>query len=578
MILTDMNGNAVGTDTNPLTITGLTAGGGGASSLIIKEAFNGTASLTKTFSQAMTGIGIANDGANDLSFTVLGITLIVKPGEAFEGFFDPFITVTFSAQGAFRAYGMRPSGASTIPVDTTPPANVSNLQAINVTSSTLTLTWDASISTDVSAYNVYIGSTLYGDTVSTAFNVTGLTGGQTYTFWVKARDGSGNEAAGSGWTQTMAAPDTTPPTEVTPQASTALTHTGVMLNWIVSAAPDIKDYLIFDGAVQLGVVGHPGTSFNVTGLTPATAYAFTIKSRDTSNNVSTGVTVNVTTAAAPADLTPPTDVIDLTAGTPTASSMPLTWTLSASGDVASYEVAYSTDNFVANSVIAAAALAPSTTAYDVTGLAASTAYTFRVVAIDTSANRSTGATVAKDTAVIVNTIASDDFSRVDGALGTSPTGQAWASGGLTIISGQVGAVTAQAGNAAWATMNTANADLVEITLDITSDASQWGSLVSGIVFRFASGAAMYGFGIGGNGTLTVYQAGGSPVPANKTGRVTNGTHTLKVKLIGQTVECYFDGVMEFTFQDTLLTANTKHGVGIYNTTIPKLDNFSVKTY
>lgn len=105
--------------------------------------------------------------------------------------------------------------------------------------------------------------------------------------------------------------------------------------------------------------------------------------KDTAGNVSPVQTVSYTITVP--DSTPPEAVTNLAAGTPTATTVPLTWTASIASDISKYEVAYSTDgtNFtVASAVVTGVS-------YTVTGLTASTLYTFRVVAIDTSSNRST---------------------------------------------------------------------------------------------------------------------------------------------------------------------------------------------
>jgi hypothetical protein len=86
----------------------------------------------------------------------------------------------------------------TIPtVDTTPPNNVTNLTTSNVTQTTLTLSWTASSSSDVAAYDVFNGSTFVVTVMSTNYNVTGLSASSSYTFTVKAKDTAGNIASGT---------------------------------------------------------------------------------------------------------------------------------------------------------------------------------------------------------------------------------------------------------------------------------------------------------------------------------------------------------------------------------------------
>lgn len=177
------------------------------------------------------------------------------------------------------------------------------------------------------------------------------------------------------------------------------------------------------------------------------------------------------------------------------------------------------------------------------------------------------------------TVASDNFDRADAAsLGTSPTGQLWSSG-LQVISNQTGSSSNLTAGSAWNTMETTKADNIEISLDIiVPTGSTFSSIASGIVFRFKDTSNMYAFGAKGYNSIGIYQAGatGVTIPANKTLDMI-GTHTLKVKLMGQTVECYVDNVLHFTITDTVHTANTKHGIALYNTNSPKIDNFLIKT-
>lgn len=69
----------------------------------VKDAFEGTASDTKTYQSKMRGFSIQNDGAANLTFTINGLTITVKPTEGYEDNFDPFTSVQITATGAFRA-------------------------------------------------------------------------------------------------------------------------------------------------------------------------------------------------------------------------------------------------------------------------------------------------------------------------------------------------------------------------------------------------------------------------------------------------------------------------------------------
>lgn len=377
-------------------------------------------------------------------------------------------------------------------IDTTPPNNVANLKSSNVTATSLTLTWDASTSTDIASYDVYNGGSLLGNTASTTFNATGLLEKTQYTFTVKSKDTSGNVSTGTPYTVTTA--DVTPPANVQGLMTSNVTQTSLTLSWNASSSSDVASYDVYNGATLLGNTA--SLSYNVTGLTAGTSYTFTVKAKDASNNVSSGTSITQTTVvAAPSDVTgltansvtyssltlvwnsstgatsydvyngasllgnttsttynvsglsastpytfkviaknaggsapgtgsgasytittpsstdttPPIDVTGLQAGTTTINSIPISWQLSSSNDVANYEVAYDPGT---GFVIASNAVNSSSTSYTITGLTSGTTYTIRVIAIDTSGNRSTpGATTTGITATAVNyTVSSSPVS------------------------------------------------------------------------------------------------------------------------------------------------------------------------
>lgn len=206
-----------------------------------------------------------------------------------------------------------------------------------------------------------------------------------------------------------------------------------------------------------------------------------------------------------------------------------------------------------------------------------TTTTLKYFGKDTTGNAGAIQTATYTINAVGSTVISDNFNRSDSAsLGVAPTGQTW-SGGLQIISNQAGSVSNLTGASAWNTIETAKSDNIEISLDITIG-STYSSLIAGIVFRYKDASNMYAFGTKSDGSIGIYQAGatGVTIPSNKNLTMT-GTHTLKVKLMGQTVECYVDDVLQFTILDTAHTTGTKHGIALYSATIPKFDNFLIKT-
>tara|TARA_R110002012_G_scaffold94354_2_gene228446 strand:- start:2078 stop:5116 length:3039 start_codon:yes stop_codon:yes gene_type:complete len=91
------------------------------------------------------------------------------------------------------------------------------------------------------------------------------------------------------------APDTQAPTAPSSLAASNVTQTTLTLSW--NASTDnvgVTGYDVFQGSTNLGSV--TGTSTNITGLSPATAYSFKVRAHDAAgNNSGFSNTVNVTT-------------------------------------------------------------------------------------------------------------------------------------------------------------------------------------------------------------------------------------------------------------------------------------------
>lgn len=79
------------------------------------------------------------------------------------------------------------------PVDTQPPTAPQNLTATSVGQTSAALKWTASTDKKgVSAYLIYKNSVNIATTVGTSYTVSGLTAATSYTFYIRAKDTSGN--------------------------------------------------------------------------------------------------------------------------------------------------------------------------------------------------------------------------------------------------------------------------------------------------------------------------------------------------------------------------------------------------
>jgi chitodextrinase len=269
------------------------------------------------------------------------------------------------------------------------------LAASGTTQTTTNLSWSgATDNVAVTAYDVYKDGVFFGSTTSSTFAVSGLTASTTYSFTVKAKDAAGNASVASNTVSvTTLAPvvDTTAPTAPTLSAS-GTTLTATNLSW--SGATDnvaVTGYDVYKDGALLGSTAT--TTYAVSGLTASTTYAFTVKAKDAAGNISVASnTVSVTTLTP--DTTAPTAPTLSASGT-TSTTTNLSWT-------------GATDNIAVTgyNVYRGTTLLGSTTTattYAVTGLTASTAYTFYVQAKDAAGNVSAASNTVSVT-TLANTV------------------------------------------------------------------------------------------------------------------------------------------------------------------------------
>lgn len=276
--------------------------------------------------------------------------------------------------------------------DTTAPT-APTLSASGTTETTTNLSWSgATDNVAVTGYDIYKDDVLLGSTASTSYSVTGLTNSTTYLFTVKAKDAAGNASVASNGvsvTTLTPTPDTTAPTAPTLTASgTTLTSTN--LSW--SGATDnvaVTGYDVYKDGVFLASTAT--TTYAATGLSSSTAYAFYVQAKDAAGNVSVASnTINVTTLTP--DTTAPT-ASTLTASGTTTTATNLSWSGAADNvAVTGYDV-YKGGVLLASTT--------SATTYAVTGLSASTLYTFTVRAKDAAGNVSADSNTVSVTTLTV---------------------------------------------------------------------------------------------------------------------------------------------------------------------------------
>src|SRR6186997_1202602 len=185
-------------------------------------------------------------------------------------------------------------------MDAQPPTAPSNLSSSNITNSSFTLSWTASTDdVGVTGYDVYQGGIKINPSniTSTSYNVSGLTVGTTYSFFVKAKDAVGNQSAPSTSLDiTTSSPDSQPPTAPSNLAATNIVTTSFTFSW--SASTDnvgVTGYDVYKNGVKINSAALIGTSYSVTGLLPNTTYSMTVVAKDAIGNQSTSIAMSVST-------------------------------------------------------------------------------------------------------------------------------------------------------------------------------------------------------------------------------------------------------------------------------------------
>ena len=372
--------------------------------------------------------------------------------------------------------------------------------------------------------------------------------------------------------------DTTAPNNITGLAVSNFAYNALTLSWTASNSLDVAGYRVYNGST---LIGSPTSSpFNVTGLNPQTAYTFFVKAIDSSNNLSSGVNVDATTPATPADTTPPANVASVSTSNLAETSVTLTWTASSSGDVSGYDI-YNGSTFITTVTVLT---------YNVTGLTASTQYTFWVKARDAAGNVATGtSTTATTAAVAVTAITSDGFTGTDGTTVGGRATDIYNGGTAKTWTTQNGSSWAISGNKLSIT-STTTADAI-ITLDSgVSDCTVQGTFSTNgataddnprLYFRFTDMTNHFLV----QATDTNYQLfrkmPSYTLKQSSTGITPANGDIVKVVLLGSSIQVYINGTLAITDTDTNLTTATKHGFGANGDTAHmaafRFDDFNVTT-
>jgi hypothetical protein len=283
------------------------------------------------------------------------------------------------------------------------PAAPSALAAAVVSASQVDLSW-ADNSTNETGFKVErstdgVNFTQVATVASniTTYSATALTSGTTYTFRVRAYNGVGNSAYSNTASATTPA---TPPAAPSGLTATNASASRVDVAWADNSGNEtgFKVERSTDGTnwTQVGTTSANVTTFAATGLAASTTYQFRVRATNSAGDSGYSNSFSANTLALP---TPPAAPSSLAATAASASQVNLTWA-DGSTDETGFKVERSTDgeNFTQVATVGA-----NVTTYAATGLAASTAYTFRVRAYnaagDSAYSNAAGATTQAGTAV-----------------------------------------------------------------------------------------------------------------------------------------------------------------------------------
>jgi glucose/arabinose dehydrogenase len=286
-------------------------------------------------------------------------------------------------QGTKTVYAQFKDGAGnwsaaftdTIVLDTAAPS-ISGVASSNVTSASARITWTttepATSQVEYGPTTAYGSSSVLDPTLTTAHSVmlSGLAAQTLYNYRVRSADAAGNLRLGGNNTFTTTGTDTSAPTVPGNLVATAASPTVVNLSWTASTDNvGVTGYDVLRDGVAVGTPASP--SFQDSGLSPATTYSYRVSARDAAGNVSA--------PSSPAAVTTPAFVIsNVASSSVTTTSAVIAWSTDAP---ASSQVEYGPTTAYGSlgPLDAALKLAHSQT---LTGLAANTAYHYRVRSVD----------------------------------------------------------------------------------------------------------------------------------------------------------------------------------------------------
>ncbi|MEZ5498976.1 MAG: fibronectin type III domain-containing protein [Steroidobacteraceae bacterium] len=245
------------------------------------------------------GTQVASVGASTTNYSDGGLT----PNTTYS-----YTVIAFDNDG--NASSPSSAASATTPGDTTAPGAPTGLSGNATSSTSVSLTWNASTDTGGSGlaqYRIYRGGSQLGNVPAgtTAYTDNTAQASTSYAYTVTAVDGANNESAPSNTANvtTPAPPDTTAPTVPQGLTATAVSSSQINLSWSASTdnagGSGLAGYRVRRGGVQIAQVGAGTTTYSDTGRSASTQYSYTVRAYDNAGNESADSnTASATTPAA----------------------------------------------------------------------------------------------------------------------------------------------------------------------------------------------------------------------------------------------------------------------------------------
>jgi len=260
------------------------------------------------------------------------------------------------------------------------PAVPTGLASTNVTGTSADLSW-AAVSSPANCsvtYRVYSrGIQIQTGLTATSTTISGLTANTSYSFTVAAVDAAGISAQSTALAvKTAGATCAAAPAVPTGLASANVTSSSVVLSWtaVTSPANCSVTYRVYSRGIQIQT-GLTATSTTISGLTANTTYSFTVAAVDAAGISAQSAILAVQTTGTGTCTAVPSVPTGLASSNVTSSGLSLSWNAATAGSGCAVTYTVYKDGAVAVSGLTG-------TSTSISGLAASTTYSFTVAAVD----------------------------------------------------------------------------------------------------------------------------------------------------------------------------------------------------